>query len=92
MSSIIRLDGIITGTLSPEYTIKGVISSTGIVTGDLSVDVLPDIYDGDYEVIPKVSKQYLYTKDKWMKDDVTVHKIPYAEVHNNYGTTVTIAN
>lgn len=92
MSSIIKLDGVITGSLSPQYSITGEISPVDIITGELSVDVLPDLYEGSYEVIPKVKKQYLYTRDKWLKDDVTVHDIPYDEVSNTYGTTVTIAS
>lgn len=51
-----------------------------------------DIYMGEYEVIPKTIVQYLYTRDKTMKDNVTVYEIPYAETSNEYGTTVSIAS
>lgn len=51
-----------------------------------------DIYMGTYEVIPKTIMQYLYTRDKTMKKNVTVYEIPYAETSNEYGTTVTIAS
>lgn len=51
-----------------------------------------DPYEGPYEVIPKPwLDQVLPTKDKTMTDDVTVFEVPYAEVANPHGTTVTIA-
>ena len=50
-------------------------------------------YDGEYEVIPKAwESQELETRQKMMREDVLVHEIPYAEVSNIYGTTVTIAS
>ena len=49
-------------------------------------------YEGPYIVIPKTVDQYLATNNKTMTDDVTVTEIPYAEVGNQYGTTVTIAS
>ena len=52
----------------------------------------PDPYLGPYTVIPKTVEQVLDTKYKAMTDDVTVTEIPYAEVGNTYGTTVTIAS
>lgn len=53
--------------------------------------VSPDEYQGPYDVIPKVDAQQLPTKNKLMNSDVTVWGIPYEEVSNLYGTTVTIA-
>lgn len=49
-----------------------------------------ETYDGYYTVIPKKIEQELYTKNKMMKDDVTVQKIPYHEISNETGTTVVI--
>lgn len=49
-------------------------------------------YIGTYDVIPKTIIQYLYTKDKTMSNDVTIHEIPYLETSNEYGTTVSIAS
>ena len=43
-------------------------------------------------MIPKTVDQILETAMKTMTDDVTVKEIPYAEVSNVYGTTVTIAS
>lgn len=51
-----------------------------------------DPYAGPYDVIPKTYDQVLATKNKNMSDDVTVYEIPYDEVSNIYGTTVTIAS
>lgn len=53
--------------------------------------VTPDEYQGPYDVIPKVNPQQLATQNKLMRENVTVWGIPYEEVHNEYGVTVTIA-
>ena len=70
--------------------------------GDQKVDVLfssaivsvgnVTMYNGPYSVEPRSdSDQTLDTAQKYMKRDVTVKKIQYAEVSNNSGgTTVTI--
>lgn len=51
-----------------------------------------DPYEGPYIVIPKAwQDQILATKDKDMTDDVTVTEVPYTEISNLYGTTVSIA-
>lgn len=48
-------------------------------------------YNGDYVVSPKVKENVLLeTKNKSMKDNVTVLEVPYMEVHNEKGTTLTI--
>lgn len=50
-----------------------------------------DVYDGDYNVIPRVYQQVLETKDKLMLDDVTVEVIPLTKIINlQNGYTVTI--
>lgn len=50
-----------------------------------------NIYEGDYEVTPRVYEQILETKDKLMLDDVTVKVIPLSKVINlQNGYTVTI--
>lgn len=52
-----------------------------------------DPYQGPYEVTPKAwEEQVLQTNGKDMRDDVTVYEVPYDEVSNQYGTTVTIAS
>ena len=55
------------------------------------VEAKHEEYSGAYTVVPKVSEQWLLTKDKVMRDDVNVKEIPYHEVSNPVGgTTVTI--
>ena len=50
-------------------------------------------YEGPYEVTPKADEQQtLHTKDKSMKEDVTVRAVPYYEMDNQTGTTVYIAS
>ena len=51
-------------------------------------------YEGDYEIIPKAYKeQILNTKNKVMKQDVTVKAIPYYDTTNTAGgSTVYIAD
>ena len=52
-----------------------------------------DPYLGPYEVIPLAwQDQILPTSGKNMTGDVTVFEVPYAEVSNPYGDTVTIAS
>lgn len=50
-----------------------------------------EIYDGDYVVIPQIQEQSLTTKDKFLKDNVKIKKIPYYEITNiSNGKTVYI--
>lgn len=49
-----------------------------------------EFYDGSYNLVPKVVSQSIKTKDKVMKDNVTVAEIPFHEVSNETGTTVVI--
>lgn len=50
-----------------------------------------DVYEGDYNVIPRVYEQVLPTKDKLMLNDVTVEIIPLSKIINlQNGYTVTI--
>lgn len=75
-------------------TIRGTISPIGQLNGTVSKDVedVP-IYDGDYEVTPDAyNDQILYTAHKILKDNLTVHKVPFHQTHNEKdGTTVYIA-
>ena len=47
-------------------------------------------YEGDYTITPKVSEQKMQTKNKMMKDNVTIQQIPFHEFSNETGTTVVI--
>jgi len=44
-----------------------------------------DEYDGPYEVTPSAREQTLGTMSKLMREDVTVHKVPYFETGNESG-------
>ena len=55
------------------------------------VENLPQNYEGSYEIDPAKSSQVLPTKDKLMREDMTVLGIYYYEVTNEQGgKTVTI--
>ena len=59
--------------------------------GEIILVKTDEVYDGSYNVIPRVYQQVLPTKDKLMTDDVTVEVIPLAKVLNpSNGYTVTI--
>lgn len=62
------------------------------VTNSISAQ-LPE-YEGEYSVTPSAEGNItLETSDKVLRDDITVKKIPYAEVSNNKGgITATIGN
>ena len=49
------------------------------------VSVGGDLYEGEYEVTPKISSQTLATAKKLMKDDVIIKSIPYFDVSNPAG-------
>lgn len=50
----------------------------------------PDYYEGEYEVVPKISPQILWTKHKTMERDVSVAEIPFHEFSNEYGGTTAV--
>ena len=59
--------------------------------GEIFLVKTDDIYNGDYNVIPRVYQQVLETKDKVMLNDVTVENIPLSRVINlSNGYTITI--
>ena len=76
-------------------TLSGAAASKGSLTGKLATAYAEgaEKYDGPYDVTPKVDKQQLKTKRKYMTDDVKIQAIPYFEVSNTTGgNTVYIAN
>lgn len=75
----------ITDAQSGVCTLRGTIHVSHIPVSDY----LP--YDGDYEVPALITSQVLRTKNKVMKDDMTILCISYHEVSNAAGgRTVTI--
>lgn len=75
----------ISGAVQSENKISGVIIESGSST---------DPYEGAYEATSLANEeQTLETRGKKMKQDVTIHKIPYTEVENiGGGYTATIAS
>ena len=59
--------------------------------GEVILVKTEEVYEGDYNVIPRVYQQILETKDKLMLDDITVEIMPLAKTINlSNGYTVTI--
>lgn len=70
-------------------------SSEEFKMGVVSGVVAPPLpyYAGEYEVVPAPDEQVLETALHTMRDDVTVHPIPYHSVSNDAGGyTVSIAS
>lgn len=64
---------------------------TSVISGIIKTD-LPD-YDGAYEVVPDADGQELGTANRTLRQDVTIHPIPYLETTNEAGGyTVSIAS
>lgn len=63
----------------------------GFASGIQALAAGGEEYDGDYRVIPKFTEKVLQTKNKFMKDNVSVAPIEVARVSNpSGGTTVYI--
>lgn len=74
--------------------VKNASQNVGIRQDVITVPVYEDIpeYEGVYDITPKVVEQRMETKDKLMRDDVTIKSIPFFNVSNTSGgTTVYIA-
>lgn len=66
-------------------TLIGKITSAGTLVGKITMPVGYVNYAGSYETTPKVEKQTLPTKDKYMTDNVTIQAIPCFDVSNEAG-------
>ena len=77
----------ISGRVSNRGSLSGTLSCPSVNTGGF------DIYSGDYELTPKAHQsQTINTKNKVLRDDITVAKIPYWETSNtSNGMTAYIA-
>jgi hypothetical protein len=82
-----------------EPTLRGkVYVDSPILRGNVNIatktyihDRYPD-YTGEYSVKPKVDEQILPTEHTSMQSDMTIEPIPYHEVSNEYGITVSIGS
>ena len=71
-----------------EYELEADISDEFDVELDTVIKVITitgDMYEGPYDVTPKIESQILATRNHTMRSDVTVFEIPYAEVSNPAG-------
>ena len=68
----------------------GILDSDGQLIGELAAaydtqGVHAETFDGEYVVTPKVMAQTMPTKQKMMRDDVTIREIPFFETSNTSG-------
>lgn len=80
----------LTGTIHPIVQIRGSLSPAINLTGHVCMPDGYDIYSGDYNIIPETFSQTIESKNKVMKNDVTIAGIPFYEVSNTEGGTTCI--
>lgn len=75
------------GRISGQGNLNGNIIDKAKMSGTLHYAKSKPLpyYEGEYEVTPKWEDIVLETKQKSMRDDVTVTEIPYLEVENPQG-------
>lgn len=88
MGGIVQ-SGTLIGSISASTKLNGLISAHGVLTGELSLPEIVnggvEMYEGEYIITPETSAQTLPTKQKQMRDDLTVLAIPYYETTNETG-------
>ena len=58
----------------------------------ITTRIIPDPYMGSYEVTPELFEQTMYTRNKTMAEDVTIHEVPVYRTRNPQGgNTIIIA-
>lgn len=98
MASTVKQHGELRGTITTNGNLQGNITAKPTLNGTLflpqRMDTDPPVYEGEYTIIPAAHEdQILQTAKTYVKENIKVTKIPYAEVSNNSGgTTVTIGN
>lgn len=100
-----KLNQVITikGAINDRQSIHGAISSNGMLSGSVKKSdnmsavvgiyegMNPEKYDGEYNFTSTVEGDTVVdTKFKFLRDNITVGKIPYYETSNPTGTTVYI--
>ena len=80
----------LTGTINGSSELVGIIQTAQFLRGMIAISGAEDSYDDDYIITPHVYAQTLNTKNKLMKDNVSVLAIPYYETSNLSGKTVYI--
>ena len=80
--TVVSQKGVVTAR-NPSYTVG---TTSGVIVGCVP-------FTESYEVTPTSSEQVLPTRLKTMRDDLTVHQIPYHQTSNDAGGyTVSIAS
>lgn len=88
MSNLVAVLPDLTGNLEDSISeLTGYLEdSVPVLKGFLSDDVTYASYEGDYKVTPLLNYDFeLKTKNKVLKDNVTVKRIPYQEIPNSAG-------
>lgn len=83
----------LTGTMNAVGNCVGSLAGVSNLVGtyEKSTQYFVPEYTGEVEVTPTSGEQLLETKNKKLKDNITVHATPYSSVSNPYGgNTVTI--
>lgn len=90
----INAKGNLQGVVTTQQELKGNISAALELIGNVNAGgvILPEYYEGEYEITPRTEAQVLDTKDKFLKDNVVVAPIPkeYGLVTYNQDKTITI--
>ena len=83
----------ISGSLNTNLNIVGSLNSINSIVGNIGIGVVeyPD-YSGEYEITPQVESQTLQTKNKILRNNMEIKKIPYYETSNQYGETIYIGS
>lgn len=82
----------LTGRLIAERSLSAKLHVSANLRGELSKNTNYTNYTGDYEIIPKVEAQTMFTKNKLMINDVEIKGVPIFSTSNNAGgNTVYIA-
>ena len=79
--------GEIIGSLKSSGQLSGFLSAAKGISGLLTIPSAGgvELYDGSYEVTPRLYSQSLDTDGKLMQDDVTVYEIPISRTTNPTG-------
>ena len=90
ISGVIQTTEALSGIVESGGTIQGRLSAEGVLIGEVGFPKCdyPEVYEGEYEVTPKLHlSQTLDTDGKYMQEDVVVLEVPYYETTNESGGT-----
>lgn len=77
-----HVHGELTGRLTAGEKISGRLAAADRVRGSLTIParILPEEYEGSYDVTPGPEEKVLATANRWLTEDIMVQPIP-----DNYG-------